>query len=296
VASQTIQIMPERHEPGEGLVAESSETVQASDIAEELRRKERDSIADADFGVEFARHIRTSAARHDHTVVIADDQNEVWLVEDDGIRELLAPAMLVTAVSVCDGSVITGQKDGTIGRYDLETEDFEALYQDVRRAPISAIESSRSGDLVIAGSESGRVYLGRPNSRESGWTRLKSGAPVRATAVSQEGGLFAICRADQTLTISNGENPRASVASIELGGDPVSAAFSRDGHLLAINYSGGEVAIFEVMSGRKLSSLPYECDTPESLYFSADNVLHGFSTTDGMLRRWNLTVSRPVFF
>ncbi|MGM0557273.1 MAG: WD40 repeat domain-containing serine/threonine protein kinase [Myxococcota bacterium] len=294
VASQTIQIMPERHEPGEGLVAESSETVQASDVAEQLRREEHQSVAEETFGTEFARGVRSSAARHDHDVVLADDQNQVWLLEDDHLRELLAPAVLVTGVAICDGYIFTGQKDGTIGRYNLTSDDFQALYQDVRRAPISAIDCSRSGALVIAGSASGRVYLGRPDTPDFGWMRLKTGAPVEAIAVSQEGGLFGIFRDDRTLTIRNSENPRAEVASLSIDGDPRSAAFSRDGHLLAIAYASDEIAIFEVMSGRKLSSLPYDCDVPQSLYFSHDNVLHGFNSADGRLRRWNLTVSRPV--
>jgi hypothetical protein len=296
VASQTIQIMPERHEPGEGLVSDSSETVQASSVAEELSRRQGDVARDDDFGVEFARGVRISAARYDHCVVIADDQNEVWLLEEDRMREVLSPAVLVTAVAVGDSGIVTGQQDGTIGRYEFETGDFQSLYQDVRRAPINAIDDSRTGHVVVAGSASGRVYLGRPHTSGAGWTRLKSGAPVTSVAVSQEGSLFAVCRADETLEISNSDNPRAHVASIELEGTARSAAFSRDGHLLAIGYKGGQVAIFEVMAGRKLSSLPYECDTPEMLYFSEDNVLHGFSTADGLLRRWNLTVSRPVRF
>ena len=295
VASETIQIMPNASPPVAGLESDHGKTVEAADVSEKLRAQD-EPASDETVGVPFARSVRLSSGRHDHSVAVADDQNEVWLIQKNDAKPMLAPAVLVSSLALSDSSIILGQQDGTIGRYDFDSEDFQALYQDVRRATVSAVASSAAGDLVVAGSVSGRVYLFRPDEPDFGWKRLGSGVPVRCVAVAPDASMFCVVRADGSVTVSHGENPRGELTTLQLTDEPIDVTFSRDGHLLAVAYETGEMSIIEVLSGRQLSALPYDCNLPQSLYFSDSNSLYGFESSDGLLQRWNMTLSRPVQF
>jgi len=224
-------------------------------------------------GVEFCAGSKTGA------IALVDARHQVHLTTD-GTPVRIYAGKQVSALAVAGGHVLIGQCDGRVVRGSEDGEP-KVLFEDIRRACIRAVALDQSGEVMMAGSESGRLYRGGldPNS----WSRVGDGPPVVALAMSRDGTTFAVARAHKELSIFGIGSPRTPFARIHKPEIVRDMAFSNDGHILAVVFDDNSVSLHMVQGGHQIMAISAKFDTIESVIFNADNELVGYFHKGGML-------------
>ncbi len=180
---------------------------------------------------------------------------------------------------------VFGLENGTIVRVHFDGT-IEEMFQDPRRAPMTAISTDQTGETMVAGSESGRLYGW---SESTGWGRLgASEEPVFALTLNAKGDQFAIGRgsAIQMMSLTSSHAP---TFPLPVKGLIRSLAFSSDDYLIAVLTDRGEVVLESVLTGQEF--LRVETNDPNLLdiSFSDDNDLLGVFAEDGGVKLRKLT-------
>ncbi len=166
-------------------------------------------------------------------------------------------------------SLIVGHDNGTISRIELEHGKSSDLFQDVRRAPISSVAVDDDERCIIAGSKSGRVYMHHhKHTGSSDWKRICSGASVGAVTLNKKADTAVIARQDNTVEVINLATPRVPTSQFRVDAPIRSMAISPDEYLLSAALADGSVALFQILTGRKLYSLPNQEVAVLSIDFS----------------------------
>lgn len=178
--------------------------------------------------------------------------------------------MEVRSLAVSDRLIMLGLEDGSIAQVK-PGGDADVLFQDPRRAPITAVAMSRDQSTQIAGSASGRLYVGT----EWDWTRFGSaGDPITALALSDQGDQFAVARGTSIQVMSIAASNLSSFP-MPIDSDVVSMAFSPDDYLVAVLTEDGTVVLESVHTGQEMMRLATGDRDLREVTFSADNHLMG---------------------
>ena len=171
------------------------------------------------------------------------------------------PLPIPTQSSVCSIAMskkhlIAGHSDGIISRLDLDTGTSRTLFQDVRRKPVTAVALDSKDRCIIAGSESGRVYMHHTErSTSSDWSRIRGGEAVQSIAINRSADLIAIARKDNSVEVISLSNLRIPTGQFRVNAPVRSMAISPDNYLLAAALVDRSVALFQLPTGHKLLSL-----------------------------------------
>ncbi|RAL20401.1 hypothetical protein DL240_17640 [Lujinxingia litoralis] len=169
----------------------------------------------------------------------------------------VATTSSVGALALSREAVFAGHRDGSITRTSLETGRTRTLFQDVRRASISALAVHPEEKSVIAGSTSGRVYLHQPGrASASEWTRIGNGEAVSSVTMGAHGGSAAISRRDHSVEVIMLSSPRSPIARLQTEAPVLTMALSPDNYLLAAALANHTLALFQIPTGHRVMSLP----------------------------------------
>jgi serine/threonine protein kinase len=195
----------------------------------------------------------------------------LWAGSFDGVEPgRLGAQMQVASMAVTADYALLGLADGSIAEVRPGGE-AEVLFQDPRRAPITAVAMSPSHKAHVAGSSSGRLYVGT----EHGWTRFgAAGEPVTALALSDKGDQFAVARGRAIQVMSLAASNLSSFP-MPIDSDVVSMAFSPDDYLVAVLTDDGTVVLESVHTGQEMMRLSTGDRDLCDITFSADNHLMG---------------------
>ncbi len=186
--------------------------------------------------------------------------DEVMLFESESAAPSAVSAesaRTITALDLCRTHLVFGHQDGTISQSRIQTGASQSLFQDIRRAPITALAVDDECRCMVAGSESGRVYLHRKTGRQSAdWKRIRDGEPVSSIILNGRANTVIIARSDRRLEVVSLSNPRVATQRFKTDAVIESMAISSDDYLLAAALANGSVALFEVPTGRQLFSVP----------------------------------------
>jgi serine/threonine protein kinase len=250
-------------------------------------------------GIAFARRIRQSGACSEELISLVDSQNQVWTLVGDQLIPVATPLSRVCSVSASEQGAYVGLSDGSINRVLADQQSIELLFGDDGGRPITALASARAGTSVLAGTSDGTLYLGqldlgRKDQARDSWLALHANRGIAAVALTSDGGVFAAASVDGFVRIAATNSPGTAIAKLVAGGHVRDMAFGNDGYLLALLLDSGRIPIFQVLDARQISVLSPDCPTPQSLYFSDDNILYGVSNSGGRIARWNLTTGRAA--
>jgi eukaryotic-like serine/threonine-protein kinase len=208
-----------------------------------------------------------------------DESGDIYKIGSGSAKALYHNALGVTAIA--SGSPpLVGFNDGHVAAF--ERGEFHWLLRDEKSLPISAISTHRQADQAIAGSTSGRIYLGKYKNRDTPWRELRrTDAPITAIAILPTGGMYAVA-CGHHVELFDTDDGHIRFASFEVDDNVACLAFSLDGHLLATSRDDGKVELRLSLTGQNLVTLE-PTTTPLSIGFDQDNRLTGFVLNDGFL-------------
>lgn len=182
----------------------------------------------------------------------------------------LDPELQYVSLAIAESRAILGTADG---RIVLASPGEQAVtaFQDPRRAPIVAVAIVATGDAMIAGSASGRLYM----RRGTDFVRMGGGEePVSALCLNDKGDQFAVARGAKIQILSVAASNLSAFPS-PLDEDVVSMAFSPDDYLVAVLTITGTVVLESVHTGQEFMRLETGDRNLRALTFSGDNHLMG---------------------
>lgn len=159
----------------------------------------------------------------------------------------------VESFALASRFIIAGHRNGVISRVDISTNQSRTLFQDVRRGAITAVAANATERCIIAGSESGRIYLHLPErATASEWSRIRSGPPVVAMALNRHATTAAVAREDHSVELINLANPRVLIANFSLSAPVRSMAISPDDYLLLAALADNTISLIQLPTGKPL--------------------------------------------
>ena len=200
---------------------------------------------------------------------IVDDRFAIFDRQADQIVFFDAQASSPSTLSLSDGQTISalalsrhhlvvGHDNGTISQTRIQTEASKSLFQDIRRAPITSVAVDRERQIIVAGSQSGRVYIHHRGNKKStsDWKRIRNGEAVTSIALNEATGTIVIARQNRRVEIVAVSKPRTASSQFKIDIPIHSLAISSDDYLLATALADGSLALYEAPTGRQLLRLP----------------------------------------
>jgi serine/threonine protein kinase/DNA-binding beta-propeller fold protein YncE len=246
-----------------------------------------------------------------NSVIATGDANGsayVWNVPAGKItttlRDLGGSGVNGIAYSAHANLFATADSNAEIFIWQADTGQLTATLQNPGRANYS-IAFSPDGRLLVAGSQTGRIYLwdvaaGQARSTPDTGLQDPGGKSVYGAAFSPDGRLLATGD-------TNGKTYLWNVAAGKLTGtftNPISqglydVAFSPDGKLLAVSDStgdaGGVVYLWDVATGRLVASLyPLDSGNIADIAFSPDGRFLAGADTVGTVMLWNVATHASI--
>lgn len=232
-------------------------------------------------GIEIDEPVARCACAGGGVMAVAGELGNVYLGGDGAVEKVFRPKADVTALTPLDNvRALVGLEDGSV--YVVSTErPAKRVFQDVRQASITAISVDERGQTIIAGSESGRIYLCRTKDGDlTEWSRIQDGPPVLSVGVNNNGNMFAIARKHKEVEVYNLSSPKTHFARFTTPDFVSDLAFSKDGHLVAALMDEGEVCLNMVLTGQRALMLKDEQHEILSICFNKDNSLIGYFEVD----------------
>lgn len=195
----------------------------------------------------------------------------VW----QGALETNAPAQVppefdYISFAMCRTLAVLGTRDGRVV-IARPGETARSAFQDPRLVPMTAVAVIDDGSSIIAGSESGRLYI----SRGEDFVRMGGGdQPITALCLSTRGEQFAIARGQNIQVLSTGAS-NLSTFPTPLSMEVRAMAFSPDAYLIAILTTDGTVVLQSVHTGQEFMRVQTGDERLRSVTFSEDNHLMG---------------------
>ncbi len=215
-------------------------------------------------------------------LVVADQKNRVYFGDGDSVRSCYESPTNVTALSVTSVGVLVGREDGAIIHVP-HGQGACTVFEDVRRAAITAIASDREGTTHIAGSDSGRLYICRSNRGLTDWIRIQDGPPITAVSMNLAGNMFAVARKTREIEVFTMSSPRTPLARFTASGIVRQVSFSGDGHLLSLLSIDDVISLHQSLTGQRIISIKDDVNHLVNVGFSAENELVGYFGVDGAL-------------
>lgn len=195
-----------------------------------------------------------AAHRIDGAYAIADrNRGEVHLLRSEStapVRLSVDEPEAIQDIALTEDYLIAGYDRGTIARYSIADKCTEIGYQDPRRKAITAVASDGSGEFVVAGSESGRMYVcNRRRGSSTDWRRLTSGEPVLAVALNRSTDTAAVARRGGGIELIESTGRGRVASRFDIDGVVRSMAFSPDDYLLAVAFEDSKVGLYRLPRG-----------------------------------------------
>ncbi len=199
----------------------------------------------------------------------------------DGQASTLARAAQVTALAVSESTALGGTADGQLMEL-LPTAAVE-LFQDVRRAPITACAMSLHDEVWLAGSESGRVYQCVPANGKRVWVRVSDGPAIAAISIDAKAETFAVARRHGEIELAYLHKPKNPFLRFSVGGAAIrGVAMSGGSQLVAVLFADDSVAVHLVTNGQPVHKLRDERNRIFAIGF-VDERLLGYFVLDGRI-------------
>ena len=197
---------------------------------------------------------------------------------------MLDGALEYTSLAVSAGKIVLGTHDGQIILANAGKEPVVA-YEDPRRAAIGGLAITPDGADVVAGSASGRLYIGGPE----GFNRLGAGeGAVTALALNASGDQIAVARGSSIQVMSSKASNLSGFATPQHQ-RIIGMAFSSDDYLIALLTDDGAVLLQSVHTGQEMMRLDTGDETLRAVAFSADNKIMGLFAQGDRVVLHNLT-------
>lgn len=222
----------------------------------------------------------TFATSGNNAIACVTNAQSIWVKLENKTKLWASfPKRNVSTVTFIDDRALVGTDDGEIIEV-FEDGKQNVLFSDVRRAKFTSIDAS--GGIILAGSESGRLYR-RRLADDAGWTRIQDGPPIDVVRLSEDGQLVAVARRTKEVEIFRTNDPKKLVSKFTTKANCRALAFSNDCQLVASALDDDSVSILHVVAQHVLMNVKGEIGSLISLYFNEKNELRGFFEKEGVL-------------
>ncbi|MBA2661398.1 MAG: WD40 repeat domain-containing protein [Bradymonadaceae bacterium] len=168
-------------------------------------------------------------------------------------RLVRMPAQLAatTAMTIISRCLLIGHEDGAISLTDVFSRSAKVLVRDPNKAAITTIAATPMGELIAAGSASGRLFLWSHSRLLTTFMKAWSGPLIEAIAMSTgDDTLIGIAFAGNFVHIVHPANPRTPLASFGVKSSVRFLAISPDNRLAAVVLADGDVIIHDLRFNR----------------------------------------------
>ncbi|WP_329394954.1 helix-turn-helix domain-containing protein [Streptomyces melanogenes] len=207
-------------------------------------------------------------------------------------------------------SLVLSDSKGTVRHWDPAAGHVRTLLAATPDPTVAAL--SPDGSTIAVGSEDGAVRLREVASGRTGQTLTGSPGSVSAVGVSPDGRTVAVGYANGSVRLWEPNSGRVRDLA-ELPATVQHLAFSTDGRTLAASTQGSSTivndegwtvgvangrdapSVWDVASGRRVTTLTGHTGEPEALAVSPDGHAIATSSSDGAVRLWDVTDSRHTY-
>jgi eukaryotic-like serine/threonine-protein kinase len=201
-------------------------------------------------------------------------------------RELSLPVESpVQALGLSRHHLLTGHADGTIGLVSLGSAKSEVLFVETHKDGISAVCLDPAQRCMLAGSESGRIYV---KDLRRDWQRLKTTRPIVRMAISLSADTLAVAHDDASLAVLHLANVSTPVASFSTPSTVKALSISSDNHLLAAALDDDSIVVYHILTGRPVMTVASKGRTVYALDFSQGNIPRALCEVEGELTAMTL--------
>ncbi len=189
-------------------------------------------------------------------------------------------------------SLATGGQDGAVALWDVASRSRRSIVA-ANPAAVTSVRFSPDGrSLAVASGDrkAGSLALYRLDGRRIDAADDGHARGVSALAFSSDGRLLAAIGADGLVSIrdADGLSERSTIRV----SDGRTLAFRPGGHVLATGHDGGDSALWDADTGRKLATLKGHADDVLDLAFSPDGATLATASKDRQVRLWNLSARK----
>ncbi|MGM0558131.1 MAG: protein kinase domain-containing protein [Myxococcota bacterium] len=159
----------------------------------------------------------------------------------------------VSALAVGEESVIAGTRLGTVEMFEMHAGESRTLFASSGRDEVTSVAVARDGSIV-AGFQSGRVFMTHRPDLDRAWTALPEGESVKSVAISSESGAVLVLRDDDRSEVYILERSRRKPSLVLEYEEPVERIdFSGDGFLIGAKSADGNLEIYSIVNGVMLT-------------------------------------------
>jgi len=190
-------------------------------------------------------------------------------------------AVIAVGFSPDGKTLLSFSLDGGLRSWDAATGAPQGAVQKITDSHASAVFSA-DGKFLVSGTSGGTLHMFGISSKKAVF-KSALGSPVRAVAISMDGGTLAVALGDETVRILDAVtgNEQGRVPSVEANG----LAFSPDGKRIAAAGHDGDVHVIAVESKTVLSRLKGHGRSVRSVCFEPDGTVVSASF-DKSIRIW----------
>ncbi len=192
----------------------------------------------------------------------------------------------LSALCVRGSTLLTGHVDGTLVHWEIGEGRSRTVHQNASASPITSIACDDR--WLVFGTQSGALYLAHLDGESIQPLRIQSGCGVCAVALNPHRSTFAVARVDGSVGVFDVSSPSSLVHRFSAADLADQMAFSHDGYLLAVVFTGKKLALYHVVTGAQLMRNDRMIEQPLSVTFDANDQLVGYCEVDGRVYGWDL--------